>query len=235
MTQTGWPLLELVARLLEQNEREAVLGDLQEIGEGGWRGLLDVFGLVTRRQILHWKSWRPWAAVFGLGVPGSLLLMGFSVSVSSIFESLIDQKVLAGSPEEIRGAFVQLLCRGLLLIGASWACGFVMGSMSRKTLWVTIVSCCIPCLFCLVRFREPSLSRLCLFLFLLPAIWGVCQALRTTRINLALAICLAIAITTLSLLPMNSRGVWSLNWSLVWPAWYILATAQRDVRKARHG
>jgi hypothetical protein len=36
----------------------------------------------------------------------------------------------------------------------------------------------------------------------------------------------------LTILPTNSRGVWALNWTLVWPAWYIVATAQGDVRKA---
>src|SRR5258708_31185497 len=232
MTSTHWPLVEVAVRLLERDEGEAALGDLLETGEVGWRGLLDVLGLVVRRQILHWRSWRPWLAVFGLALPGSLLLMGFSVSFSSIYERLVDRRILIGSPHPIHEAFFQLLCLGLLLIGGSWACGFVMGSMSRKTLWVSIASSCFPCLFCLVRFREPSLSRLCLFLFLLPAIWGVRQALRLTRLNLTFAIFLAIAITALTILPTNSRGVWALNWTLVWPAWYIVATAQGDVRKA---
>ena len=49
MTSTYWPLLEVAARLLERDEREAVLGDVQETGEGAWRGLLDVLGLVVRR------------------------------------------------------------------------------------------------------------------------------------------------------------------------------------------
>ena len=231
MTSTHWPLVEVAARLLERDEREAVLGDLLETGEGAWQGLLDVLGLVVRRQLSHWKNWRPWLTVFGLALPGSLLLMGISVSVSSICERLIDHRILVGSPQAIHEGFLQLLCRGLLLIGCSWACGFVMGALSRWTLWVSIASSCFPCLFCLVRFREPSLSRLCLFLFLLPAIWGVRQALRLIRINLAFAIFLAIAITTLMILPSNSRGLWTLNWSLVWPAWYIVATAQGAGRK----
>jgi len=231
MTSMHWPLVEVAARLLERGEREAVLGDLLETGEGVWRGLLDVLGLVIRRQLLHWKNWQPWLAVFGLALPGSLLLMGVSVSVSSMYQRLVDHRILIGSPHPVHEGFLQLLCRGLVLIGCSWACGFVMGSISRRTLWVSIASSCFPCLFCLVRFREPSLSRLCLFLFLVPAIWGVRQALRLIRINLALAIFLAIAITTLMILPSNSRGLWALNWSLVWPAWYIVATAQGAGRK----
>jgi len=226
MTSAHWPWVEVAARLLERDEREAVLGDLLETDEGAWQGLLEVLGLVVRRQLSYWKNWQPWLAVFGLALPGSLILMGVSVSVSSMYERLINHGILMGSSHAIHEGFLQLLCRGLLLIGCSWACGFVMGSLSRRTLWVSIASSCFACMFCLVRFGEPSLSRLCLFLFLLPAIWGVRQALRLTRVTLALAIFLAIAITTLMILPPNSGGFWTLNWSLVWPAWYIVATAQ---------
>jgi hypothetical protein len=55
--------------------------------------------------------------------------------------------------------------------------------------------------------------------------------LRLIRINLALAIFLAIAITTLMILPSHSRGLWTLNWLIIWPAWYIVASAQGDGRK----
>jgi len=34
MTSTHWPLVEVAARLLGRSEREAVLGDLLETGEG---------------------------------------------------------------------------------------------------------------------------------------------------------------------------------------------------------
>ena len=231
MTSTHWPLVEVAARLLERGEREAVLGDLLETGEGTWRGLLDVLGLVMRRELLHWKNWQPWLAMFGLALPGSLLLMGVSVSASSMHERLIDHRILVESPQAIHEGFFQLLCRGLLLIGCSWACGFVIGPLSRRTLWVSLASSCFACLFCLLGFREPSLSRLCLFLFLLRGIWEIRQALRLIRINLALAVFLAAAITTSMILPSNSRGLWTLNWSLVWPALYILATAKRTGRK----
>lgn len=227
MTSTSWALLEVATRLLEPNEREAVLGDLLETGQGGWRGLPCVLGLVARRQLQLFRSWRPWAASLGLVLPASLLLMGFSVSIASVCERLSHSGVLIGSPY-IHEALILLLRRSLLLIGGSWVCGYVAGSVSRKTLWVSIASCCFPCLFCLVRFREPSLSRFCLFLFLPPALWGVRQGLRLTRIHVNVAILLAMAITTLAMLPRNSRGVWVLNWSLVWPAWYVVAMARQE-------
>jgi hypothetical protein len=231
MTNIQRPLAEAAAQLLERDEREAVLGDLSEAGEGAWRGLLDVLGLVIRRQLLLWKSWQPWLATFGLALPASLHLMGISLAVSSICEGLTDHRILSGTSQTINAGFLQLLCRGLVLIGCAWAGGLVVGSISRRTLWASMASSCCACLFCLTRFREPSLSRLCLLLFLLPAIWGVRQGLRFVRINLAFAIFLAIAITTVMLLSSNNRSLWALHWSLVWPAWYIVATARGDGRK----
>ena len=55
----------------------------------GLRGLMDVFGLAVRRQLTLWKDWRPWSASFGMALPGSLLLMGFSLSVSHSYQQLI--------------------------------------------------------------------------------------------------------------------------------------------------
>jgi hypothetical protein len=87
MTGVGWRLIDAVALLLERDEREAVLGDLVEAGESAWHGLLDVLGLVIRRQAVLWRSWRPWLAAFALALPGSLLLMGFSPSARRICNS----------------------------------------------------------------------------------------------------------------------------------------------------
>lgn len=133
----------------------------------------------------------------------------------------------------VHNDFLQLICGSLLLAGCSWACGFAVGLLSRRTLWVSVASSCVACSFCFVRFREPSLSRFCLYLFLLPAIWGIRQVLRSIRINLAPAILLAIAITTSLVLLERSKSLWTLNWWLVWPAWYlVVATARGPGRNA---
>ncbi len=59
MTRVDWSLVQIAAQLLERDEREAVLGDLVETGESAWQGLLDVLGLVIRREATVWKTWRP--------------------------------------------------------------------------------------------------------------------------------------------------------------------------------
>jgi hypothetical protein len=223
MTRVDWSLVEAAAQLLGRDEREVVLGDLLEAGENVWRGLIDVLGLVVRRQAGLWKSWRPWVAGFGLALPGSLLLMGSSISVSWKFQRLMSAR------GAVEGAgFLWLICNALLLIGWAWTGGFVVGSLSRRTVWVSIAACFSPCLFCLTRFRETSLSRLCLLLFLVPAIWGVRRGLRSARIRLGSAVVLAVAITVLMIPTWHGKGAWIFNCALVWPTWYMVMTARRS-------
>lgn len=232
MTVGGWQLVEVASQLLERDEREAVLGDLVEAGENAWQALLDVFGLVIRREAVVWKSWQPWFAAFGVSLPSSFFLMGFSLSVSLTFRQIIAAKIFEAG-QMVGTGLLLLLCHVFLLSGWSWTGGFVVGSVSRRTLWVSIASCGFPCLFCLTRFRVESLSRFCLLLFLLPAIWGVRQGLQITRIKLSSAIVLAVAMTMLTIPAWSGRGQrwWSppslINWTLGWPAWYLVATARR--------
>jgi hypothetical protein len=225
----GWTLVEVVSQLLERDEREAVRGDLAEAGESGWRGLLDVLGLVIRRQALLWKNWRPWLAAFGLALPSTLLLMGFSLSVSQSYQRLFNPVLVKATGLSVGPGFSLLLCHVLLLLGWSWTGGFVVGSVSRRTVWVSAIFGLLPCVFCLARFRVESLSRFCLLLFLLPAIWGVCRGLQIARIKLSSAIILAAAVTALTIPMWSSNGQWIPNWALSWPAWYLVATARRPV------
>src|SRR5271154_6185640 len=190
MTRAEWILVDYASRLLAPNEREAVLGDLAEAGDTGWRGLLGVLGLVFRREALLWKNWRPWLAGFGVALPSSFLLMGFSLSVSWSYLTIRCPELLQKSSLTLGSGSLVLLCQAILLIGWSWTGGFVVGSLSRRTLWASTLLCYSPCLFCLSRFRVESLSRFCLLLFLVPAVWGVHQGLRISRMKLSWAIAL---------------------------------------------
>ena len=242
MTSTGWSFVEAAARLLARDEREAVLGDLLEADENALQGLFGVLSLVFRREAALWKSWRPWLAGFGVALPSSFLLMGFSLSVSWSYLTLRCPELLQKSSLTLGSGSLVLLCQALLLIGWSWTGGFVVGSLSRRTLWASTLLCYSPCLFCLSRFRVDPLSRFCLLLFLLPAIWGVHQGLRISRMKLSWAMALAITVTAL-MLPGWSSGAhhwwapprWTLDWVLCWPAWYLVATAQRVSSKAGLG
>jgi hypothetical protein len=237
MTGMNWSLVEMTARLLERQEREAVLGDLVEARESAWDGLFGVLGLVVRRQALLWRSWRPWLAGFGVALPSSFLLMGESLSVSWSYQRLLCPDLLKAASLTLGSGFVVLLWQALLLIGWAWTGGFVVGSASRRTLWASTLLCYSPCLFCLSRFRIESLSKYCLLLFLLPAIWGVRRGLRSSRMKLGPALILALAVTVLMIPAWSAGQHWwsaprvSLSWALSLPAWYLVATAQKSGRE----
>jgi hypothetical protein len=235
MNGIGWPLVELSSKLLERDEREAVLGDLLEAKESAWQGLLDVSGLVLRREAGFWKALRPWLAGFGVALPNSFLLMGVSLSVSCTYQRLINHKVYDVWWPTGHEGFSLLLCHTFLLIAWSWAGGYVVGSVSRRTLWVSAALSLLPSVICLGTFRLENLSRLCLFLFLLPAILGVRQGMRNARISVRSASLLALTITVLMISAWSSKALWIFNWALIWPAWYLAAAAWRSGQEGRTG
>jgi hypothetical protein len=194
MTSIRWSLVEMTAQLLESDQRDAVLGDLVEAGESASQSLFGIVSLVCRKQVALWTNWRPWLAAFGVTLPASFLLMGVSLSVS---QGIVSPR---GS-----GVF-KLLSQLLLLLGWSWSGGYLVGTLSRRTLWMSIVLCCSPCVFCLARFRVPSVSRFSLLLFLLPAVYGVFHGLRKVRFKPGTTLVFALTLTLLMMATWNSEG-----------------------------
>ena len=234
MTALPWPLVELVSRLLEADERETVLGDLLEADVSAWQALLDIFGLILRREAFLWKNPRPWFAGFSVALPCTYLLMHVSVSVTATYERLFHHRVSACWPTGNEG-FLLLFCHFFLLMAWSWAGGYVVGSVSRRTLWVSVALSALACAFCLLTFRFEPLSRFCTFLFLLPAILGVRHGFRNARISLAWASLLAVTVTLLMIFAWNHQALWVRNWALLWPAWYLVATASRSRQEGHTG
>ena len=250
MTGAAWPptvavLVESAARLLDSNERDAVLGDSLEAGEGPGRALFSILGLVLRRQLLLWRSWRPWLAAFGFAVPCTGLLMMVSLSVTCTSERLLGISISHWAPTGHEGIFL-LLCHVILLIAWSWTSGFAIGSLSPRTLWTSAALFLLLALYLhhLYIEAEPvgairgataggflfhgsivALARLAPFLFLLPAIWGVRQGMRTLRLNFGTAGLLAAAMAVLMLAAWTSNALWIFNWLLLGPALFLLATA----------
>ena len=223
MTGAGWWCVETASGLLEPREREAVLGDLAEAGGPMLRGLFDVLGLTLRRQVLLWKNWRPWVSAFGVALPNSFQLIGFSLLVSEMFRRMFGQGLGADG-------VLLLLCRITLLAILAWSCGFAVGAVSRRTLWMSIAACFLPCLFCLSRFEVPHQSPLSLLLFVPFAIWGAWQGLRRIQLRLSSAIMLASMATVLTIAGWS--GSWMHFLALIWPGWFLVATARKRPAKA---
>ena len=230
---SGW--MDLLARGLSPADRESVLGDLAEAGETGSQAFFSLAGLLLRRRLSLWRDWRPWVAAFGLAMPASFLLMGFSVSIAQTYQSVIGGAVLQAASLKLAPGLLVLLCDMLLLAAWSATGGFAVGAISRRTTWISAVFSLLPCVFCLARFRIESLSRLCLLLFLPFALAGLCCGLRTPRIRFGGSLAVAIVTTALTAPHWGMPGAWLPNWMLSWPAWYLVAVAWRPKSPLRNG
>ena len=223
MTNYGWKFVEATAVLLDAGEREAVLGDLAESRCGFLQALYDVAGLALRRHAQLWRHWQPWIAAFGVALPCSFPLMGFSLAVCAMA-----RQSLAGA----NSSPGLLLDRLVLLAILAWSAGLVMGTLARRTLWASIAASLVPCLFCFSRFYGPRVVTQTpweLLLFVLPAVLGAALGLRCWRIRRVPAILLA-ALTLALALPAWNQSAWNQSWiispALIWPGWFLVATAK---------
>jgi hypothetical protein len=231
MNTSAWPLVELSTRLLDPQEREVVLGDLEETQETTWRGLLDVFGLILRRQVGLWRDLRPWVAGFIVALPSSYLLMIASFSVSCTYQRLVNHRVFIGLWPTGHEGFPLLFCHVLLLISWSWTAGCVVGSVSRRTLWASVVLATAPALL----FLCASASWFSLYLFLPTAIFGVWRGWQGSRISFRTASVLALTMTALMISAWSNDALWTANWVLLGPAWILVARARRPGPNGRAG
>lgn len=229
----AWSVIELVARPLSRDEREAVLGDSLEAGDSSWQTLSGVLGFVLRRQLLLWKNWRPWLAALGFAVC-TWLLMEVSLSVTCTSERLLGLNLGHWAPTGHEGVFL-LLCHVFLLVAWSWTSGVAIGSLSPRTLWTNAVLFLL-----LVQYMHHmyvvaapgfhgsffAVARLAPFLFVLPAFWGVRRSILEVRLRRGPAFLLAVAITVLTAAAWFNNALWVLNWLLLCPAWYLVATAR---------
>jgi hypothetical protein len=229
MTSPFWSLVEFAARPLNRDEREAVLGDSLESGDSVWKAIAGVLGLVIRRQLLKWKSWRPWFATFLLALPAGYLLTSVSMSVACTSERLMGVKVGHWAPTGHEG-FLMLLCHIFLLITWSWTSGFAVGSLSPRTLCSTVAVCSVNFLPYAIHLPLQSISAYYSLLFVAPAIWGVLQGKRTSRLSLRTALLLATTMSALTTAAWFNNALWIFNWLLLCPALYLLATARRPNR-----
>ena len=144
--RTGWWLADAALQFLDAGERDAVRGDLAECGAGGWRALREVLGLVVRRQAACWMECQPWLAVVAIVLPIGLMLSHASRwwADDAVFTTL-QYRLLewsrVGNPgwrsDLFLPAWAALTC-GASLAGWSWTSGYVLASLSRRAVWITV-------------------------------------------------------------------------------------------------
>src|SRR5260221_6958233 len=135
MMHFGWSLLTFLARALEPPERDVVLGDLAESGAGFGPALRDLLGLIVRRQVGLGASWRPWLALFGVcGLAG----LSLSRIVFRLNNDLYKRYAAHyGTDLTDRQEMAFFLCMAGWMMFLSSGCGVVLGSLSRRAIWLT--------------------------------------------------------------------------------------------------
>ncbi|HEY6290620.1 MAG TPA: hypothetical protein VI455_03535 [Terriglobia bacterium] len=152
MNRICWRWADILSRMLERNEREAVRGDLAESGETGFRTLLGVLGLVARRQAALWTHWRPWLALVGLIVPLGMLLSVASRRIADssaiyiwLYANNWDWAFVRnpGFRHDLVHYVSLILLDYLTLVCWSWTGGFVLGAASRGMIQINGVLFCV--------------------------------------------------------------------------------------------
>lgn len=148
MTHFGWRLVDLLSRMLNPDERDAVLGDHAESGVSGGQALRDLLGLVVRRQAAVWQEWHSWLALAGVAIPLGTLLTVVSrrtATGNAIYFWLYANNwtwtyiTNAGVRDEFLGHGTGIVISWIELICWSWTSGLILGYVSRRAAWPNAV------------------------------------------------------------------------------------------------
>jgi hypothetical protein len=224
-------LAETICRALEPEERQAVLGDLTESGQTGIRALLSVLGLVARRQLGLWKSWRPWVASLGL-LP---LLLAFA-SVPSSIGQIIQRYPWKNTPQTHLEIVTMTCAATLLTVVLSWTVGFVASSLTRRAALSAAAILTVGAVWgiCQQQAARTALgvlltSLLQLAIYLAPFAHGLRRGARSGRLppRSSLALAAAAVLLLAILVPFQVPATRDLLWLPLfsWPMLYLLATA----------
>lgn len=167
-----------------------------------------------KRQALLWNDWHPWLALVGVGGLVGWRLSRFSFSLSRLLSlySLTYWRfgVRYADGLTVSQDLVMFACQSLALILYSWTAGFVLGSLSRRTIWLT------GALFYLTGFVALPVAVLPAFrwlpllphtvLFLFPSMWGLRLGLRVNALGLRRTILLAATISAITALATWTGG-----------------------------
>lgn len=206
MTGLNWWLLSILARALEPSERQAVLGDVAESGEGILPAACDLLGLIIRRQAALWTTWQPWLALLGVAIVGGVSLSriagGFTGGVFQQWRTYEKYGVHYATGVTPGQDFAFLACLAAGLIVWSWTSGFLLQSLSGRAAWLTWL------VFCLVA--------LDLHLFLFPALAAVLRVSRRRALPFRYAYILVNLSVVLQILAVWMMSGWRATTQQTW-------------------
>jgi hypothetical protein len=246
-------LIHLLARCLEPVERDVVLGDIAESGEGVTAALRDLLGLMLRRQAGLWRDWHPWLALVGVvglaGVPLSRIAFALSVDLREQLVTHGKYGVWYGTGMPCGQVLVSLFCTALALAAWSWISGFALGSLSGHAAWLIwyafylVVMDAAWARFVMagnIILRDPQTWRLLLrfvlplplgivpLLFVLSSLYGAWLGVRRRSLSIQ-ATCVALVAITIVTSVMLWTGGWRQAAHVTWSggAWHGITWPQR--------
>jgi hypothetical protein len=211
---------------------------LTESGQTGVRALAAVAGLVARRQLGLWTSWRPWVASLGL-LPVLIAFSNLAWSVACITERY-PWKNTPLSHQEI----VLILCSATLLTAVcSWVVGFVISSMVRRAAASAAALMAVGVVVWMICQRHAAYTPsgmvsglFQLVLCLTPYAHGLHSGAGRGRLTPGRSLLLATAALLLEIVLLRfqlpaTRDLFMLAF-FSWPMLYLLATARQRVPSA---
>ncbi len=134
-------LRDALLKSLDPAEREAVSGDFVELAMTDRQVVKSLLGLVMRRQLKLWREWNPWFVLVAIVIPVCPLLETLSNQLGhGIWPSLVTWLHHGGAYRTglSPAAFWSGVCIRAIALGTwSWTCAFALGTLSRRTIWVT--------------------------------------------------------------------------------------------------
>jgi hypothetical protein len=217
VTPRGWWVVDLVCGLLDRDERAAVCGDLIEAHVSTGRALIEVGGLVVRRQAALWLGWQPWLALFTVVAPLGVLLSLSSRWFAGIAAHLWlyvrlgewSYLTIPGWRRDVIEAATTALAGFAALALWSWSAGFVLARLSRKAWWTLGLVLALVIVLTIGRVTNARGFTLTptvrLLLVLLPMWSGLRRGVNGTALGAVRA--LAIAVATIAITAFMSKAL----------------------------
>lgn len=140
MSRIAWWVADKLALLLETRERAVVKGDLSELGATGLQAAWEILGFIVRRQADLWRKWEPWVALLLVVIPAGWLLSTqaayFSHSVARTLVNIFVDHPGPGARNLQSSHYLALFIRAFQISTWAAACGFVIGVLSWRALWI---------------------------------------------------------------------------------------------------
>jgi len=244
MTSLYAHLVPWLAGFLEPAERTAILGDFAEISLDPKRSSCELCALLVRRQLMLWKDWRPWLALLGIvGLVGARLnfLAGLLATYPAIYlRTYYQYGTLYHSGLSLGEELCVWLILALAVIFWSWLAGFVLLSLSQRTVPLTLTVAALAWLVWhgrMLRLIFPislsilpwlALTLIASFLFLaVPALAGARSARHSPKLSsrqlfvlFAAVLAVLVLVTWTSGWPAAGVARWSEGALAGGPPWY---------------